>query len=185
MMHQSGETSGSSMKHHSSSRRGKSPRLPPDEGTQTTAEIELKAVEGAVGYHLRRAQTVVLEDVGRRMRTLGLRPRDFTVMSVIGANPGVNASRIAESLPMKRSNLSVLLVRLKRRGLVRRADGEDFGRIQSLHLTPEGEALLEEARRLHREHLRFLEGILGRSQMAQLLRALRKLGSYTDVPDAT
>lgn len=148
---------------------------------RAAAEISLQAVEGAVGYHLRRAQTVVLEDVGRRMRTLGLRPRDFTVMSVIGANPGINASRIAESLPMKRSNLSVLLVSLKRRGLVRRADGEDFGRIQSLHLTREGVALLEKARRLHREHLSFVESILGRSGMAQLMRSLRKLGSYVPV----
>lgn len=166
------------MKNLSSPRRGSLRRPPPGERTQAGSEINLKAVEGAVGYHLRRAQTVVLDDVGRRMRSLGLNPRDFTVMSVIGTNPGINASRIAESLPMKRSNLSVLLVRLKRRGLVRRADGEDFGRIQSLHLTPEGVMLLEEARRLHREHLAFVERILGRSEMAQLIRSLRKLGSY-------
>jgi len=152
--------------------------LSPDEGTPVPAQISLKAVEGAVGYHLRRAQTVVLDDVGRRMGTLGLNPRDFTVMSVIGANPGINASRIAQSLPMKTSNLSVLLVKLKRRGLVRRADGEEFSRVQSLHLTCEGVELLEEARRHHREHLSFLERILGRAQMAQLIRALRKLGSY-------
>jgi DNA-binding MarR family transcriptional regulator len=166
------------MKSTSSTRRGRPRRLSRDEGTQAAAEISLKAVEGAVGYHLRRAQTVVLEDVGRRMGTLGLNPRDFTVMSVIGANPGINASRIAESLPMKASNLSVLLVKLKRRGLVRRADGEEFGRIQSLHLTREGIALLDEARRLHREHLSFLGTILGRSEMAQMIRSLRKLGSY-------
>jgi len=152
--------------------------LSPDEGTPVPAQISLKAVEGAVGYHLRRAQTVVLDDVGRRMGTLGLNPRDFTVMSVIAANPGINASRIAQSLPMKTSNLSVLLVKLKRRGLVRRADGEEFSRVQSLHLTREGVELLEEARRQHREHLSFLERILGRAQMAQLIRALRKLGSY-------
>jgi len=166
------------MKKASRARRGPPRRPSPDEGTQAAAEISLKAVEGAVGYHLRRAQTMVLEDVGRRMRTLGLNPRDFTVMSVIGANPGINASRIAESLPMKTSNLSVLLVKLKRRGLVRRAAGEEFGRIQSLHLTREGIALLEEARRLHREHLGYLESILGRAEMAQLIRTLRKLGSY-------
>ena len=152
--------------------------MSPDEGTPVPAQISLKAVEGAVGYHLRRAQTVVLDDVGRRMGTLGLNPRDFTVMSVIAANPGINASRIAQSLPMKTSNLSVLLVKLKRRGLVRRADGEEFSRVQSLHLTREGVELLEEARRQHREHLSFLERILGRAQLAQLIRALRKLGSY-------
>jgi DNA-binding MarR family transcriptional regulator len=183
MMYPPLEISGSSMKSHSSSRRGTSRRLPPDEGTQPEVGISLKAMEGAVGYHLRRAQTVVLEDLGRRFRKLGLNPRDFTVMSVIGANPGINASRIAESLPMKRSNLSVLLVRLKRRGLVRRAEGEEFNRIQSLHLTQEGSAMLEQARRLHREHLSFLEGVLGRSEMAQLIRSLRKLGGH--MPELT
>ena len=152
-------------------------RLPREDGVKAEAEIQLKVVEGAVGYHLRRALTVVLEDVGARMRTLGLKPRDFTVMSVIRANPGVNATRIADSLPMKRSNLSVLLVSLKKRGLVRRAAGEDFARSQSLFLTQQGVALLEEARRLHREHLGVIEGILGRSQMAQLIRLLRKLGA--------
>jgi DNA-binding MarR family transcriptional regulator len=108
---------------------------------------------------------------------LALKPRDFTVMSVIRANPGINATRIADSLPMKRSNLSVLLVRLKKRGLVRRADGEDFARSQSLYLTSEGATLLEEAGVLHREHLRFIEGILGRTEMAKLIRLLRKLGA--------
>jgi DNA-binding MarR family transcriptional regulator len=116
------------------------------------------------------------------MRGLGLKPRDFTVMSVIHANPGINATRIAESLPMKRSNLSVLLVRLKRHGWVRRADDEDFGRVQSLHLTREGLAVLENARKVHREHLSFIEGLLGRTEMAQLIRALRKLGSYKPKP---
>ena|ERR1700758_5251265 len=154
-----------------------------EEGAQAEPEVKLNAVEGAVGYHLRRALTVVLEDVGHRMRTLGLKPRDFTVMSVIRANPGINATRIADSLPMKRSNLSVLLVSLKRRGLVRRADGEDFARSQSLFLTKEGVALLEEARRLHREHLSHVEGILGRSEMAQLIRLLRKLGAH--IPKST
>ena len=140
--------------------------------------MKLNAVEGAVGYHLRRALTVVLEDVGQRMRTLGLKPRDFTVMSVIRANPGINATRIADSLPMKRSNLSVLLVSLKRRGLVRRAHGEDFARSQSLFLTQEGAKLLEEARHLHRAHLGFIETLLGRSDMARLIRLLRKLGAH-------
>lgn len=157
-----------------------SARRPPRgrEAAEGLSEVVLNVVEGAVGYHLRRAQTMVLEDVGRRMKPLGLGPPEFTVMSVLHANPGINATRIAESLPMKRSNLSVLLARLKRRGLLQRAEGEESGRVHSLCLTREGEALLESARRLHREHLRFLEGILGRNEMARLIKTLRKLGSY-------
>jgi DNA-binding MarR family transcriptional regulator len=138
----------------------------------------LDVVEGAVGYHLRRAQTVVLEDVSQRMRALELNPRDYTVMSVIQANPGINAERIAEALPMKPSNLSVLLARLKKRDIIRRAEGETYGRVHSLYLTPDGEALLEQARRQHQEHLRFVESILGKSEMAGLIAALRKLGDY-------
>jgi DNA-binding MarR family transcriptional regulator len=165
------------MKRRSNRRPGAPRPLPREDGVNAEAEIQLNAVDGAVGYHLRRGLTVVLEDVGARMRTLGLKPRDFTVMSVIRANPGINATRIADSLPMKRSNLSVLLVSLKKRGLVRRADGEDFARSQSLSLTEEGVALLEEARRLHGDHLSFIESILGRTEMAQLIRLLRKLGA--------
>ncbi len=158
------------------------PRPRRAEAMEEKLEIDLNVVEGAVGYHLRRAQTMVLEDVGRRMKPLGLGPPEFTVMSVMHANPGIHATRIAESLPMKRSNLSVLLARLKRRGLVQRADGEESGRVHSLRLTREGEALLESARRLHREHLRFLETILGRSEMARLIKALRRLGNYRPDP---
>jgi DNA-binding MarR family transcriptional regulator len=113
------------------------------------------------------------------MGTLALNPRDFTVMSVISENPGINATRIADSLPMKASNLSVLLVKLKRRGLVRRAEGEEFGRVQSLHLTSEGAAVLKDARRLHREHLSYIESLLGRVEMARLIGSLRKLASYS------
>ncbi len=155
-------------------------RPPSDQPGETDGqwEVDLNVVEGAVGYHLRRAQTMVLEDVGRRMRPLGLGPPEFTVMSVLQENPGINATRIAESLPMKRSNLSVLLARLKRRGLLKRADGEESGRVHSLCLTPEGEELLKSARRLHREHLQFLEGILGRSDMARLIKTLRRLGNH-------
>jgi len=160
-------------------RRGKAGQRASDKGAPAApAAISLKAVEGAIGYHLRRAQTFVLDDIGRRMEILGLNPRDFTVMLVISANPGINATRIADSLPMKASNLSVLLLKLKRRGLVRRAAGEEFGRIHSLHLTRDGMAILEQARRLHFEHLRFIESLLGRLEMARLIRLLRKLGSH-------
>jgi DNA-binding MarR family transcriptional regulator len=177
MSHPSGNDAGT-MKSGSSRRTGNPGQSQPEKGVRRRPEVNLNAVEGAVGYHLRRALMVILDDVGRRMGTLGLTPRDFTVMSVIRSNPGINATRIAESLPMKRSNLSVLLLRLKEQGWVRNAASEDLGRVRSLTLSPEGVALLGEASRLHREHLRFLESILGRSDMAQLIRALRKLGAH-------
>jgi DNA-binding MarR family transcriptional regulator len=148
------------------------------ETTEGQEEADLKAVEDAVGYHLRRAQTVVLDDVVRRLRPLGIGPPEFTVMSVMQTNPGIHATRLAESLPMKRSNLSVLLARLRRRGLICRNDGEDFGRVQALRLTPEGLALLEKARSLHGEHLKLFESILGKEGMARLIKMLRKLANY-------
>jgi DNA-binding MarR family transcriptional regulator len=140
--------------------------------------VRLDVVEGAVGFHLRRAQTFILDDLGRRMGTLELKPREYTVLSVIQANPGINAERIAEALPMKPSNLSVLLASLKKREVIRRADGASFGGVYAIFLTERGEALLAAARRLHTEHLNFVESVLGDGGMACLIEALRKLGDY-------
>jgi DNA-binding MarR family transcriptional regulator len=140
--------------------------------------INREAVEEAIGYHLRRAQTVVMNDVSARLQTLGLTPRDYSIMSFVGANPGINAERIAESLPMKPSNLSVQLLRLKKAGIIERASGERFGRVHSLHLSKEGEALLQRARRLHGEHMAFVESVLGRANLQTLIGLLGKLGDY-------
>jgi MarR family transcriptional regulator, organic hydroperoxide resistance regulator len=141
-------------------------------------KVSLEAVEEAVGYHLRRAQTVVMNDVGARLQALGLTPRDYSIMSVVQANPGINAERIAESLPMKASNLSVQLLRLKKRGVIQRAKGEKFGRSHSLFLSKEGEVLLKQARKLHDEHMAFVESVLGRTELSRLIGLLRKLGNY-------
>jgi len=147
-------------------------------GEEAPSAVNLEAVEEAVGYHLRRAQTVIMNDVGARLRTLGLTPRDYSIMSVVQSNPGINAERIAESLPMKASNLSVQLLALKKRGVVRRARGERFARAQSLHLSKEGEALLEQARHLHDEHVSFVESVLGSADLQHLIKLLAKLGNY-------
>jgi DNA-binding MarR family transcriptional regulator len=59
-------------------------------------------------------------------------------MAVIDANPGIRQGAAAEALLIKRSNMTKLVNRLERNGLVRRrASGRDR-RAVGLHLTPVG-----------------------------------------------
>lgn len=62
----------------------------------------------------------------------------ISVMTVIAANPGVRQGAAAEAMLIKRSNMTKLVNRLERQGLVRRrASGRDR-RAVGLYLTPAG-----------------------------------------------
>jgi DNA-binding MarR family transcriptional regulator len=68
----------------------------------------------------------------------GLTPSAISVMAVIDANPGIRQGAAAEALLIKRSNMTKLVNRLERQGLVRRrASGQDR-RAVGLYLTPVG-----------------------------------------------
>ncbi len=98
-----------------------------------------------VGYALRRAQLRVFGDFIAELAELELRPAQFSVLTLIDANPGIVQARVGESLEIKKANLVPLLNRLAARGLLRRVALD--GRSNGLHLTPEGRRLIQRARR--------------------------------------
>ena len=81
------------------------------------------------------------------LRTLAewdIRPSQYSVMTLIAANPSVTQSGIAEALSIQRPNLVGIVTRLEKRGLIRRVVSEADRRSQVLSLTPRGRALLDE-----------------------------------------
>ena len=65
-------------------------------------------------------------------------------MTLIAANPAVTQSGIAEALSIQRPNLVGIVLRLEKRGLIRRVVSESDRRSQVLSLTPRGRALLDQ-----------------------------------------
>src|SRR5690606_18479962 len=53
-------------------------------------QIKIGALEGHLGYYIRRLQVWVFQDFIRSLAPLEIRPAQYSVLTVIGANPGLS-----------------------------------------------------------------------------------------------
>ena len=114
---------------------------------QVTAveQVDTRYLQTLLGYNARRAALTIIEAFLERMAEFGLRPVDFSVMSVIHHNPGVTSRQLCAALNLLPPNLVGLVQSLEARGLIRRLPHPTDGRAMGLHATPEGQALMQQA----------------------------------------
>lgn len=137
--------------------------------------VDLGTLPNHIGYALRRAQVAIFQRIIGRMARLDIRPGQFSVLTVIDANPGLRAMEISEALGIRRPNLVALLASLERRGLVRRKVVPGDRRAQALYLTPQGASLLRQLKRLAAAHEREVTRSISAAEKRQLLRLLGRL----------
>src|ERR1700726_2589632 len=111
-------------------------------------DVDIGALPCLIGYMLRRAQIAVFRDVFRAFAELGIRPAQFSVLTVIAHNPGRTQSQVSAALGIKRTNFVALLDSLERRGLAVRRPAPTDRRSHALHLTEAGKATM---RRLNKK----------------------------------
>ncbi|MGO8915218.1 MAG: MarR family winged helix-turn-helix transcriptional regulator [Stellaceae bacterium] len=139
------------------------------------AAIDYGSLPEHLGYVLRRAQLLIFQDFIKSMDGLALRPAQFSLLMVIGHNPGLTQARLGGALRIKSANVVALIDALVGRGLARRSPAPRDRRSHALSLTRKGEALLRQASALAREHERRIArgiGSAGRAQLLALLNAL-------------
>jgi DNA-binding MarR family transcriptional regulator len=128
-----------------------------------------------MGYMLRQGQLCVYQDFFETLADEGIRPPQFSILEMVGRNPGIRPSDIAGAIGIKRANLVPLLAALEQNGwLTRVADAADR-RALSLHLTEAGAAKLRHWHMLvvpHEERLAARLGPKGRENLLQLLQNL-------------
>jgi len=107
--------------------------------------VDTSYLETLLGYNARRAALTIIEVFLERMSEFGLRPVDFSVMSVIHHNPGVTSRQLCAALNLLPPNLVGLIHSLEARGLISRRPHPTDGRAMGLHPTPEGSALMQHA----------------------------------------
>jgi DNA-binding MarR family transcriptional regulator len=139
------------------------------------AEVGLGVLNERLGYFVRRLQVWVFQDFIRRLSRLDLSPAQFSVIVVIGANPGLSQAQLAATLGIERARLVRLLHRLEQRGLTERRRSASDGRRHALVLTTAGEKMLAEATRLAEAHEQGLREKLGAKTYRTLLETLRAL----------
>jgi DNA-binding MarR family transcriptional regulator len=143
--------------------------------TRRTARpaIALDALNGHLGYFIRRLQVWVFQDFIRALAQIDISPAQFSVLVVISANSGLSQAELAATLAIERARLARLLHRLQGRGLIQRLESTDDGRRHALQLTSQGRTLLVRAKALAARHEQRLIEKLGAERYDMLLKALR------------
>ena len=111
---------------------------PPGEGRRGT--------EGYLGYLLRQASHAYRQRMEKALADLGVTPPQFTVLTMLGAYPGLSGADLARAAFVTPQTVSVILANLERAGLVGRRAHEVHGRIRPAALTDAGRDLLARAR---------------------------------------
>jgi len=147
---------------------------PPD-GPESIAQLESRTWLRMLG-----CANLVLAKLRANLRTqFDVTLPTFDILAQVGRAPtGPTMSELSRRLLVSKGNVTDLVTRLERRGLLeRRADARD-ARVQHVHLTPAGEKLIRRMLAAHDRWLIAMTAELGRQPMLGLHRSL---GALRDV----
>ncbi len=144
---------------------------------QDTAEQELdqSLLLSLIGYNCKRAYLHIMPVFHKRMAKYELRPVDFTVLSLLKANPNISQKRLSAAINVSPPNLATLLDRLEQRGLLQRQRNPLDKRSQTLVLTETGARLCDKAEKTAVDLEVVAAGGLTEAERAQLIHLLQKI----------
>ena len=137
--------------------------------------VDTTYLESLLGYNARRAALTVIEVFLEAMAPYELRPVDFSVLSLVGHNPGVTSRQLCTTLGILPPNLVGLVNGLEKRELVVRQPHPRDGRAMGLHLTTPGEKLLRDAEKTAAELEAGVAARLTPAELKTLIKLLQKI----------
>ncbi|WP_416558999.1 MarR family winged helix-turn-helix transcriptional regulator [Limnohabitans sp. yimb22184] len=138
-------------------------------------KVDSTYLQTLMGYNARRAALSIIGLFLERLAPYGLKPVDFSVMSIICHNPGVTSRQLCATLDLLPPNLVGLIQSLESRGLIERKPHPHDGRAVGLHATPKGQALMVQAEQTATELEIEKTARLTPAQRATLLSLLQKI----------
>ena len=121
---------------------------PPEKAPESSSSepvIDTSFLESLLGYNARRTALVIIEVFLDRMSVYGLRPVDFSTLSLVAHNPGITSRQLCATLGILPPNLVRIVADLDKRGLVQRKPHPTDGRAIGLHLSVDGRKMMREA----------------------------------------
>ena len=158
------------------------PTAPAAAATNATQapELDTAYLETLLGYNARRAALAVISLFLKRMAPFGLKPVEFSVLTLIAHNPGVTSRQICTALDILPPNLVGLIKSLDQRGLIVRKAHPNDGRAQGLHLSAQGRRLQRDAQSTATELENDAAGALTSGELTTLKHLLRKVYSSAE-----
>jgi DNA-binding MarR family transcriptional regulator len=144
--------------------------------TSADQVIDFGPLNNRLGHILRRAQLAVFSDFFEAFSEYGIKPAQYSCLTIIDCNPGLRQSQVAEALGIKKPNFVAMVQILEARGLVRRATTRNDKRSNALYLTKTGQELIGELHQIGEEHERKISNLIGNKAYEGLFEPLRKIG---------
>jgi len=138
-------------------------------------KVDTTYLQTLLGYNARRAALSIISVFLERLAVYGLKPVDFSVMSVIHHNPGVTSRQLCATLNILPPNLVGLIQSLESRGLIERKPHPTDGRALGLHPTAKGLSLMQQAEVTASELEIDASSKLTASQRQTLVQLLQKI----------
>jgi DNA-binding MarR family transcriptional regulator len=137
--------------------------------------IDFDELPTYIGYQVRRTQARIFAELEAGLGDFAFTPGSFGVLTLIRANPGITQVALAAAFGVDKSTMSPVIVRLERRGLVRREVLASDRRRHALYLEPAAEPQFLAARERFRALEAAVAGRLTRAEQRELARLLAKL----------
>jgi DNA-binding MarR family transcriptional regulator len=139
--------------------------------------IDYGPLENWVGFHLRLAQTASFQGFVREARLVELSPGRFATLMLIGRNPGISQTELANANGRDKSTLTPILEDLEKRGMILREKVKSDRRSYQLTLTDSGRRMLDELTECAKRHDARLDSIIGAKDRAKFLSILQKISA--------
>jgi DNA-binding MarR family transcriptional regulator len=136
------------------------------------------------GHLVRRLQQIAVALFMQEAQALDLTPVQFAALAAAKQQPGMDQRTLARAISFDTSTTGGVIDRLEARGLLRRQPAPEDRRVRRIHLTPEGEAVLEQAvPGMLKAQERILEPLAAQDR-ERFMRLLGRLVTRHDSPTA-
>jgi DNA-binding MarR family transcriptional regulator len=150
--------------------------LKPSRSAEAEAQpIDFDELPTYVGYLVRRTQARIFGEFESTLADFDFTPGSFGVLTVVRANPGITQVALAAAFGVDKSTMSPVVVRLEKRGLIRREVLASDRRCHSLYFERAAETTFLAAREKVRAFEAGVAARLSKGEQRELARLLRKL----------
>jgi DNA-binding MarR family transcriptional regulator len=150
--------------------------LKPGRSAEADAQpIDFDELPTYVGYLVRRTQTRIFGEFEATLADFDFTPGSFGVLTVVRANPGITQVSLAAAFGVDKSTMSPVVVRLEKRGLIRREVLASDRRCHALYFERAAEPTFLAAREKVRAFEAGVAARLSKAEQRELARLLRKL----------
>lgn len=124
--------------------------------------------------------TLLVKEAQQILRPAGLTDAQFNILLMLKGqteNGRLNQTELGNMLLVNRSNVTGLIDRMEKNGLVKRFPDDGDRRVNLVKITVKGEDVLKNAQKLYYERIEELTSVLSKTEDCNLSKILEKIRS--------